>query len=98
MPRDGCIAYVRDEDIFVHYRAGQSRDAWPIRSLTLAGQSLTGGVVATVPPPTGGTVVDVEGRAAFVKLLAALHSRGLTGEASPDLNDLESDMLFLCNT
>ena len=76
-PRNGCIAFVRDEDIFIHYSNSQWRDAWPVRSLTVGSQNVTGGPAVTVPTPSGGAVVDAEGRAAFGQLLVALRGMGI---------------------
>ena len=80
-PRDGCIAYVRDEDIFVRFSGGQWHDGWPVRSLALGGQVITGGHVANVPSPVGGAVVDVEARNVIVQLLAALRGMGIIASA-----------------
>ncbi len=71
-PRDGCVAFVRDETSFVHYRGGSWHSEWPVSSLSFAG-----GTVAAVVAPSGGSVIDVEMRAAFVQLLPILRRAGL---------------------
>ena len=77
-PLDGCIAFVRDESVFVHYSAGQWRDAWAVPSLAVGPVTLSGGAAAAVvADPAGGAVIDVEARAALAKLLATLRSTGL---------------------
>lgn len=75
VPQDGCVAYVRDEGVFSHFRQGAWQDRWPVAALSVGGRAVLGGSLATVAAPGGGSVVDVEGRAAFSQLLTAL--RGL---------------------
>jgi hypothetical protein len=70
MPPDGCVAFVRDESVFIHYAAGQWRDAWPVLALAVGG-------AAAIANPSGGGVIDVEARAALGALLVALCSAGL---------------------
>lgn len=76
-PRDGCIAFVRDEAVFIHYHGGSWRDGWPVPRLVLNGQTLTGGGLVSVPAASGGSVVDVEARAALNALLAVVRAMGI---------------------
>ncbi len=76
-PPDGCIAFVKDESVFIHYAAGQWRDAWPVPTLAVGGSTSSGGAGVAVADPSGGSVIDVEARAALGTLLVALRSVGL---------------------
>lgn len=80
VPLDGCIAFVRDEGVFVHYAGNQWRDAWTVPSLAIGSLTLTGGA-GVLPDPSGGTVIDVEARATLTALLGALRISGLLAEA-----------------
>lgn len=80
-PRDGCVAFVRDEQSFVHFADGRWRDAWPVSALTLAGRPILGGRATTVAAPSGGLMVDDEARRSLASLLTALQSLGLLATA-----------------
>lgn len=80
-PLDGCIAFVRDESVFVHYATGQWRDAWAVPSLTVGALMVSGAAPVAIIDPVGGAVVDVEARAAVTQLLAALRITGLVAGA-----------------
>ena len=75
-PPDGCVAFVRDEAVFIHYAAGQWRDAWNV-PLLAAGALSIGNGATVIPAPGGGSVVDIEARAALTSLLAVLRTAGL---------------------
>lgn len=77
VPRDGCIAFVRDESIFISRAGGNWQDSWPVAALTVAGHSVLGATRSSVAAPAGGSLVDIEGRAALAQLLAALRAMGL---------------------
>lgn len=77
VPRDGCIAFVRDEGVFIHFAAGAWRDGWPVPSLEVRGRPVLASAAAAVTPPSGGTVIDVEARATLAQLLGALQGSGL---------------------
>ncbi len=81
VPRDGCIAFVRDEGAFVHFAGGAWRNGWPVPALEIAGRAVLDGAAVPVEPPSGGMVVDVEARGALASLLAALQSLGLLASA-----------------
>ena len=49
------------------------------RALMIDGQQVVGARRAAVPAPSGGTVIDVEARAAIQQILAALTAHGLLG-------------------
>jgi hypothetical protein len=71
-------AYVRATGITANYRAG----AWEFgtlrgATLVLGGLQVVAGRLAAIPGPSGGSNVDVEGRAAINGILAALRQHGL---------------------
>lgn len=77
-PRDGCLAYVRDEAIFAIRIAGAWHgDTWPVHALTVDGRTMLGTPPAALAPPVGGAVIDVEARAALAALTAAVRAMGL---------------------
>jgi hypothetical protein len=80
-PRDGCIAFVRDEGVFVHFAAGIWRDGWTVPSLVIGGHTFLSGPVLGVTAPSGGTVVDVEARTVVAQLLSALRDLGVVAAA-----------------
>lgn len=78
VPRDGCVAFVRDEGVFAVRAGGVWRsDAWPVRGLAIGGRTLLASVPVTVAPASGGIVIDVEARAAIAALTAAMRAMGL---------------------
>ena len=81
VPRDGCIAFVRDESVFIHYSGGQWRDGWTVPSLVVGALTLSGEAATVVADATGGSVIDLEARAALSQLLAALRTMGLVATA-----------------
>lgn len=77
-PRDGCLAYIRDEGVFAVRAAGSWRsDAWPVRALAIAGRTVLAANPVAVAPAIGGTVVDTQARAALDALTDALRAMGL---------------------
>jgi len=76
-PRDGCVAFVRSEQVFIYWVAGAWHDSWPVRSLLIAGRPTLNGAIATILRPVGGTIVDTEGRAVLTQILTALQALGL---------------------
>ena len=77
-PREGLSAYVKITGCWANYRAG----AWEIGSvrgsaLVLNGMQVVGSQQAAIAEPSGGTVVDAEGRATISQILTALRQHGL---------------------
>jgi hypothetical protein len=77
-PLPGMTAYVRSTSVWAVYRSS----AWELgvlrgSALNVGGQQVVGARGAAIPSPTGGSVVDTEGRAAISAILAALRSHGL---------------------
>ncbi len=80
VPREGCIAWLRDAACFaVFTAAGWRSDGWPVAGLRVGARLLLQGVPAAVAAPSGGTVVDIEARARLAELLAGLRGLGLVG-------------------
>ena len=78
VPRDGCLAFIRDEGVFAWYATGTWRsDAWPVHALLVGGRTLLGATPGVVASPVGGSVIDVEARASLVALVGALRAMGL---------------------
>ncbi|MDP8995318.1 MAG: DUF2793 domain-containing protein, partial [Pseudomonadota bacterium] len=50
----------------------------PAARLVVGGQQVVGPRLSGVPSPSGGTVIDVEARAAIAQLIVALKQHGLT--------------------
>jgi hypothetical protein len=57
--------------------AGWSNGEWPVSRLTIGGQQVVGERLETVPSPSGGTIIDVEARAAVDAVIVALRTHGL---------------------
>lgn len=77
-PVSGMCFYVRSELTLANYRNGQ----WEIgtvrgSSLVVAGDQVVGSRAAAIANPVGGSVIDVEARAALTAVLSALRSHGL---------------------
>jgi hypothetical protein len=78
VPRQGCVAWLRDVQHFAVYTAsGWRDDGWPVAGLRIGGRLALATAPATVPVPVGGTVVDVETRAALAILLATLRAAAI---------------------
>lgn len=78
VPRDGCIAFVKDAGVFA-VRIGGTwvADGWPVRALRIGGRLVLAGEPAALPAVAGGTVVDVQARAAIAAITTALRAMGL---------------------
>jgi hypothetical protein len=76
-PAPGFIAYVADAGVLAIYDAGWQVDAWPVTALRIGGRVVLGAAPVAVAVPAGGSVVDVELRAAFAELLTALVLQGV---------------------
>ena len=77
-PIEGVSAFVNAIGVFAKYREG----AWEVGTLRgerllLGGEQVVGTRLAAIAAPSGGTVVDAEGRTAIDLILAALRQHGL---------------------
>jgi hypothetical protein len=77
-PLPGMIAYVKATGVWATYRS----DGWEFGvlrgdSLVVGGLQVVGSRLASIPGPSGGTVVDTESRAAIDQILTALREHGL---------------------
>lgn len=80
VPREGCIAFVRDEEVFICFVAGAWRDRWPVAGLSVAGRPCLGPAPGLVTAASGGAVIDAEVRATVSQLLATLRAQGLIAD------------------
>jgi hypothetical protein len=79
-PVEGMMLYERTSGTWAVFRSG----AWELgnlrgAALLIDGQQVVGPRAASIASPSGGTVVDVEGRAAVDAILDTLRQHGLIG-------------------
>lgn len=77
-PVEGMSSYVKATGVSALYRGG----AWEFGTLrglnvTLGGVQVVGSRQAAIPAPTGGAIIDAEGRSAINQILAMLRQHGL---------------------
>jgi len=77
-PTDGMTLYERTTGTYAVYRNG----AWELgmvrgSALVIGGEQVVGQRTTAIASPTGGTVIDVEGRVAIAAILDALRLHGL---------------------
>jgi hypothetical protein len=77
-PIEGMTAYERSSGTFAVYRAG----GWEMgivraQSLVIGGEQVVGARAAAIESPAGGTIIDVQGRAAIDAILGTLRQHGL---------------------
>lgn len=78
-PQPGMTAWNKAEGHWLHFGGTTwSAGDFPVGSLVIAGQQVVGPRRPLVPSPSGGTVIDVEARAAINLLIETLMSHGLT--------------------
>ena len=77
-PREGCVAWRRDLQRFAVFTGdGWRDDGWPVAALRIGTRTVLGGGMSVVPAASGGSVIDVEARAALTALVAGLRVQGL---------------------
>jgi len=77
-PRPGMLAWNKASGLWLHWSGtGWSDGSLPAAALFIGGQQVVGPRLPDVPSPSGGTVIDVEARAAVDALVATLKSHGL---------------------
>ena len=57
--------------------AAWSNGKWPAAALTIGDQQVVGPRLESIPSPSGGTIIDVEARAAVDAIIVALRTHGL---------------------
>jgi hypothetical protein len=78
-PPPGMLAWNKTADLWLHWDgAAWSDGALPASALRIGGVQVVGERQPSLPSPSGGTVIDVEARAAINAILATLMSHGLT--------------------
>lgn len=56
---------------------GWTNGEWSVSALVIDGQQVVGSRLETIPSPSGGTIIDVEARAAVEAIIVALRTHGL---------------------
>ena len=77
-PRAGMVVWDIGAGYSLHHDgSGWVNGALSVSSLNIGGIQVVGNQSAAIPAPTGGSVVDVEARAAMAMILDALRTHGL---------------------
>lgn len=77
-PLAGTIAWDKGEGRWTHWSgAAWAHGGWPVGTLLIDGQQIVGPRQPDIPSPSGGTIIDTEGRAAIDLLIVTLKSHGL---------------------
>ena len=77
VPMRGFVVYVGDAAVLAVYDAGWQVGAWSVSALRIGSRTVLGSAPVAVPVPAGGSVIDVELRSSFAKLLLALADQGV---------------------
>jgi hypothetical protein len=77
-PVPGMTVWKLDAGYRIHWTGSAWSDGeWVVPALTIAGQQVVGPRLETVPSPSGGTIIDMEARAAVDAVIVALRTHGL---------------------
>jgi Protein of unknown function (DUF2793) len=77
-PVPGMTVWKLDADYRLHWTGTAWSDGnWPVAALTIGDQQVVGPRLEAVPSPSGGTIIDVEARAAVESVIVALRTHGL---------------------
>ncbi len=77
-PREGMSAWVADAALVTVFTGGGWSDGlWPATGLRIDGRAVLAAEPVAVVLPSGGSVIDTEGREALTALIAALRSQGI---------------------
>lgn len=78
VPREGCVAWLRDLQRFaVRTGSGWRDDGWPAGGLRIGSRLALAVTPVAVTAPTGGATIDTEVRAALNSLIGSLRLQGL---------------------
>lgn len=78
VPREGCVAWLRDIQRFaVRTATGWTDDGWPAAGIRIGSRLALAGLAPAVAPPSGGTTVDAEARTTLAILIVALRGQGV---------------------
>jgi hypothetical protein len=77
-PTEGLSAYVKSQGVWANFRD----DTWEMgvvrgSSVVIGDQQVVGARAAAITSPTGGAVIDIEGRATIDLILGAMRQHGL---------------------
>ena len=76
-PQPGMCVWIKSEGRWDRWDGAEWRSDHPVGSLSIGGQQVVGPRLPRVLSPSGGTIIDVEARAAVDDLIATLMSHGL---------------------
>lgn len=78
VPVAGCLAWVIDLGVFAIWTNNSwMSEAWPVRAIQIGGSSLLAPPLAAIDDVSGGSMIDIEGRAAILAVLNVLRYMGL---------------------
>ncbi|QXQ05497.1 DUF2793 domain-containing protein [Sphingosinicellaceae bacterium] len=78
VPREGCVAWLRDVQRFaVRTGTGWRDDGWPSSGVRIGSRLALGEVPAVIAVPSGGTVLDAQARFVIIALTDALRAQGI---------------------
>lgn len=77
-PVPGMLVWDKSVGHWLHWTGTAWTGDTPASRLVVAGQKVVGARLASVPSPSGGTVIDQEARNAIGALIVALRTHGLT--------------------
>lgn len=78
VPREGCVAWLRDVQRFAVRTVGGWRDdGWPAAGIRIGSRLALAAPPAAIGVPTGGAIIDAEARSGIAALIMALRGQGL---------------------
>lgn len=80
VPVDGMCVFNRAARFWIHWTGSSwTEGEWPVGRIQIGGEQVVGERQSAILSPSGGTIIDVEARAALAQILATLMSHGLIG-------------------
>lgn len=78
-PLPGMTVWQADAGYLLYWTGVAWSDGnWPVAALTIGGEQIIGSRLEMIPSPSGGTIIDMEARAAVEAIIVALRTHGLT--------------------